>query len=48
MLNKFWSEIKKRTKKSECAVADIDGIKGNQNIADMFYEKFSSISGKSN
>ena len=38
----------KKTKKSECAVADIDGIKSNQNIADMFYEKFSSISGKSN
>ena len=48
MLINFSLKLRKEQKKSECAVADIDGIKGNQNIANMFYEIFSSISGKSN
>ena len=44
----FWAEIKKRTKQLDSAPADVDGVKGNQNIADLFYGKFSSIFGRSN
>ena len=47
-VTQFWAEIKKRTKQLDNAPADVDGVKGNQNIADLFYAKFSSIFGRSN
>ena len=47
-VTQFWAEIKKRTKQLDSAPADVDGVKSNQNIADLFYAKFSSISGRSN
>ena len=45
-VTQFWAEIKKRTKQLDSAPAD--GVKGNQNIADLLYAKYSSISERSN
>lgn len=43
-INSFWREVRKRNNKCD-TVTEIDGIKGCNSIADLFYNKFSAISG---
>jgi len=44
----FWKEVKKRRNDGEVKVSEIDGLKTKEDIANLFYNKFSSISGTVN
>lgn len=42
--NYFWKEVKSRNN-NKISIDEVDGVKGDLNLAQLFYNKFSSISG---